>query len=481
MLFSEPTFLFFFLPPLLGCHALCPAGWRNGLLLSASLLFYSWGSVAHLLLLCGSILTNYLLGLKISSSEEAHVRRRFLLLGLTANLCFLGWFKYAAFLLTSAMPLLELLGSQPPELPVLSLPLGISFFTFQAISYLVDVYRGQVEAQRNLTRLALYISLFPQLIAGPIVRYPQIAGQIAERAVSLAGFTDGIRRFVIGLGKKVLIANTMATSADQVFSLQADELTMLLAWIGVLSYTLQIYFDFSGYSDMAIGLAAMFGFRLPENFRHPYTAMSITDFWRRWHISLSTWFRDYVYIPLGGNRVRRSRTMLNLVAVFALCGMWHGASWNFLVWGIFHGAFLVMERASVFSRPLPRPLATSYTLLVVMIGWVIFRTESMGDACHFLRVMFGLTESGEFLGSVSTIARNDVIIAGLVGCVAATPVLSWSRNITAGLISRTERRHRLTRLTVAQGLGDLLLLGVLVLAVIWTSSHTYIPFIYFRF
>lgn len=482
MLFSEPTFLFFFLPPLLAVYTIWPAKWRNGLLAGASLLFYAWGSIAHLGLLLGSIALNYAIGRGMECSNSERSRWLLLGLGVAANLSFLAWFKYAEFFASSFAPLLETLGIPVIQIPQQALPLGISFFTFQAISYIVDVYRNKTPAQRNFVGLALYISLFPQLIAGPIVRYQQIAAQIATRVVTRRGFSTGVRRFVIGLGKKVLIANTLAPAVDEVFSLNADELSMAVAWFGVVGYTLQIYFDFSGYSDMAIGLASMFGFNIPENFRYPYVARSITEFWRRWHISLSTWFRDYVYIPLGGNRIRPARTALNLLAVFWLCGLWHGASWNFLLWGVLHGVFLIGERVVRTPWETPGMVRSLYTMLVVMVGWVIFRTETLGAAYEFLGVMFGVFDGGGYLDSMSLVARNDVVIAVVVGTLGATPIYGSTRNIVARAARfHGNRSNRVLMVNATRCTGDALLLFILSAALIWTSAYTYTPFIYFRF
>ena len=328
MSFSSPIFLFLFLPSVLVLHFLIPKDWRNGFLLCISLLFYTWGAKSIILIMLFLIGFNYLFGIILErySSDEQGKRRIVLFLAVLINVGLLCYFKYTNFLVNTII-----FGEQ--RINPIHLPIGISFFTFQALSYVIDVYRRDMPAQKNPTRLALYISFFPELLAGPILRYRAMAGQIARRSIDLSGFAAGVRRFIVGLGKKVLIANTLATVADRIFSLAPAQFTPGLAWLGILCYTLQIYFDFSGYSDMAIGLGRMFGFEFMENFNYPYMSRSIKDFWRRWHISLSTWFRDYLYIPLGGNRGTPFRTHINLIIVFLLCGLWHGANWTFLVWG----------------------------------------------------------------------------------------------------------------------------------------------------
>lgn len=483
MLFTEPTFLFFFLPLLLGGYVVAPNRLRNLLLAASSLVFYAWEYPPHLLLLLASIVVNYGLGLALATATE---RRRGLILrlGIILNLGILGYFKYAGFLVENLNTSLASVGIPEIGVPQVALPLGISFFTFQAMSYVVDVYRRETSAQRSLVDLTLYISLFPQLIAGPIVRYRQLCSQLAERCVSRRDFAIGLRRFTIGLGKKVLIANTVAETADQVFALPVHELTPAVAWLGVACYTIQIYFDFSGYSDMAVGLGRMFGFRIPENFNFPYAARSLTDFWRRWHMTLSRWFRDYLYIPLGGNRVRRSRTGLNLLIVFLLCGLWHGASWNFLVWGLFHGTLLTVER--VMSKRIgnraPAVLRHIYVLLMVMVGWVFFRCGSLGQAVGFLGAMAGFDAGLGSWENMADLFSNEVLLACAIGGLGSLPVVRRLRGVVVTLVRRgSQRRHRAMALAAVHAAGDCWLLMVLILSVIWVSALTYTPFIYFRF
>ena len=327
-----------------------------------------------------SIAFNYGMGLIIDLSPTQLVRKMTFTAGVAVNLGLLITFKYADFLVNNLNNLLGLAHLAPHRLPRLHLPIGISFFTFHALSYVTDVYRREVKPMRRFDSFALYITLFPQLIAGPIIRYKIICDQFAHRQMALEGFSEGVRRFIIGLGKKLIIADTVAYTADQIFSAKYPGLlTPSVAWLGLVCYTIQIYFDFSGYSDMAIGLGRMFGFKFPENFNYPYIATSVTDFWRRWHITLSAWLRDYLYIPLGGNRVPKWRVYLNLLTVFFLCGMWHGATWTFVAWGLFHGAFLIIERVGLarWLRASSRVLRHGYALLVVMIGWVFFNAHTI--------------------------------------------------------------------------------------------------------
>jgi alginate O-acetyltransferase complex protein AlgI len=470
VLFSEPAFLFYFLPVLLALHGVAPRPLRNPLLLAASLVFYAWGEPRHVLLLLVSIAVNYSAGLAIArAAARGRPGGSALAVGLAGNLALLGFFKYAGFLAEAVG-----LSFAAPDLPI-----GISFFTFQAISYLVDLQRGHARPQRDPLTLGLYISMFPQLIAGPIVRYRDIEPQLTERRIERAAFAEGVRRFAIGLAKKMLIANTVALPADRIFALPPGELTAGLSWLAVACYTLQIYFDFSGYSDMAIGLGRMFGFRFRENFDHPYEARSVREFWRRWHISLSTWFRDYLYIPLGGGRGSPGRVAVNLWIVFLLCGLWHGASWSFVAWGAFHGLFLSLERSvwrGALAR-LPRPAAHLYTLLVVMVGWVFFRAETLAGALAMLQAMAGFGGGGGVAYSVAlfTDARLWLVLA--LGAIGSTSLpLDLARRVAAELPRRTAAVELGVRGAQLVGLAVLLLVCFAVVA-----SDTYNPFIYFRF
>ncbi|MCS6849612.1 MAG: MBOAT family protein [Gemmataceae bacterium] len=477
MLFSSPLFLFRFLPFVLALQFVLPRASHNLLLLTASLVFYAWGEPIGVGLLVGCIAVNFGFGQWLGRRS----RRWILSLAVIVNLGVLIAFKYAHFLGDN----LGLLLGQRLEVPTLPLPLGISFFTFQAVSYVIDVYRGTVPAAGSLTAFALYIAYFPQAIAGPIVRYQDVVHQMAHRRVTLRGLAAGSQRFIVGLAKKLLLADTLARPADALFALPAAELSLGLAWLASTCYALQIYFDFSGYSDMAIGLARMSGFRFRENFRAPYAAESITDFWRRWHISLSTWFRDYVYIPLGGNRCRPLRVYANLVIVFVLCGLWHGANWTFLVWGLYHGFFLVVERLGLsrWLQRLGRLPSHVYTLLIVVFGWVLFRAETLAQAGGIIEAMLGMAAGNGEVHAVGLYLTNDVGLALLVGGLAATAPGSWMAGWAAAVVGfprptgRAEPlRHAALAVARLTWLGGLLVAAGMVLA-----ASTHHPFIYFRF
>jgi len=494
MVFSAPTFLFVFLPAVLLLALIAPRSWRNFVLLAASLFFYAWGEAEFVLVMLASITFNYVAGLFLGPERSPSARRGVLVLGVGGNLLLLGWFKYAGFIASNLARFCTAIGI-PATSPSFAsfarfedihLPIGISFFTFQAISYLVDVYRGAHPPQRRPIQLALFISLFPQLIAGPIVRYKDISHQLANRVVKLEDFAEGIRRFTIGLSKKLLIANTLAVPADAIFALPPDQLAPSIAWFGALCYALQIYFDFSGYSDMAIGLGRFFGFTFPENFNLPYRAASLTDFWRRWHLSLSAWFRDYLYIPLGGNRLSARRTYANLLIVFVLCGLWHGASWTFLVWGLFHGGFLMLERAGWGERleSLPRPAAHAYCLLAVLCSWIIFRADSLSHALAYFSSLIGAVGSdAKVAAMIVDFASPETLIAFLVGGLWASGAVEQAFVRLASKptshdsnATRTSWVHRFTFWASTPGLVALWFLCAVKLA-----SRTYDPFLYFRF
>ncbi|MBQ9198120.1 MAG: MBOAT family protein [Clostridia bacterium] len=389
MLFSSMIFLWIFLPVVLaGSFLLRKPRWVNPFLVLASLFFYAWGEPVNVLIMLFSILLNYGAGLllaRFEGEDPYDVRKLVLTLDILLNLALLGYFKYMGLLMEGLNAVLALYHGGALEVPAIALPIGISFFTFQALSYVVDVYRGQVQAQRKLINVALYISFFPQLIAGPIVRYREINEQIENRTVTWDGFALGARRFIYGLSKKVLIANVVARGADALYKLDVGSVTGGMAWLAAILYTFQIYYDFSGYSDMAIGLGRMFGFTFSENFNYPYLSRSIREFWRRWHISLSAWFREYVYIPLGGNRKGAARTYLNLCIVFLLTGIWHGAGVTFILWGAYHGLFSVLERLGL-GKLLKKlgPVGWLYAFLVAVFGWVLFRVEDAPAAFQLM-------------------------------------------------------------------------------------------------
>ena len=483
MLFSEPVFLFTFLPILLLVYFCTPQGLRNILLLCASILFYAWGEKVFVLVILASIAFNYLLALALGRAPSRGRANALLAIAVSCNLALLIACKYAAFLVANVNDLLLLLRLSPMAIPSVHLPLGVSFFTFQAMSYVVDVYRGEVKPQRNLVDFALYIALFPRLIAGPIVRYQDIEAELASRRITRAGFADGIRRFVGGLGKKVILADSVALVADRIFAASGHHLSAGAAWLGAVSYTLQIYFDFSGYSDMAIGLGRMFGFSLPENFNYPYTARSLTEFWRRWHMSLSTWFRDYLYIPLGGNRCKPARVYANLVTVFLLCGLWHGASWTFVVWGLFHGGFLLLERAGmtnwITSRP--GPLKHVYLLLIVTVGWVFFRCDTLGSAVEFLKAMAGFSAGSEVTYTAGLYLNAELALVLAVGVIGSTRVLAPLGRGLALLTGGVAASFRAVWGMFVQFAALTCLSLIFLYSVMLMAAHTYSPFLYVHF
>ena len=424
MLFFEYDFLFLFLPATLLLYYRCPAGLRNGTLLLASALFYAASSLEFLPILATSIVVDYFAGRRISASERPGVRKAWLTVSLTVNLGLLGYFKYVG-LVTEGLN--QVFGSRVPILAA-ALPVGISFYTFQSMSYTIDIYRGAVKPVRSFTDFATFVSMFPQLIAGPIVRFSDVAEQLVHRKHQPSRFATGISLFVVGLGKKVLVADTLALLAEPIF--EAGDPSFLAAWAAMFLYAGQIYFDFSGYSDMAIGLGRMFGFEFPVNFRAPYRASSFADFWRRWHISLSTWLRDYLYIPLGGNRRGPARTMVNLLITMMLGGLWHGASWNFLLWGVLHGLYLAVERALGSRNPLLRlPVfgRVLVTFLAVTVAWVPFRIETFAGAQSWLAAML--------LGSGGLGEIEPVLAIAVLGFLALAwipkPSAEWELRPTA--------------------------------------------------
>lgn len=483
MVFSSTVFLFLFLPIVLAVNAVLPRESRNLWLLVASLAFYAWGEGLFVLVMIGSIAMNYVYGLLIARNEDRSKAKTILALAVVTNLGLLGYYKYANFLAANLSPLFRSLGLSPIELAPIHLPIGISFFTFHALSYVIDVYRKTAPAQRSPGGMGLYIALFPQLVAGPIIRYGDVAHQLGERSVDLSRFALGTRRFIAGLAKKILLANTFAAVADPIFGLPNSELTPAVAWLGVVCYTLQIYFDFSGYSDMAIGLGHMFGFHFRENFDHPYVARSIRDFWRRWHISLSSWFRDYLYIPLGGGRRSPLRVYFNLVLVFFLCGLWHGPSWTFVAWGLFHGLFLALERLGLerLIARLPWALRHVYVMAAVMIGWTLFRANDFTQALAFLAAMMGSAHGD---GTASKIPEHfdwTLAVALVAGIVGSAPVLQGIRDSREWVFARMgpDAAGRMSEVYALA--GSLVYAVVFFWCGILISTGAYNPFIYFRF
>lgn len=475
MSFSSPGFLFAFLPVFFLLYfagpAATPGNWaRNALLLAASLGFYSIDGGIITLVLVASVLVNHLLGRAILAAREAPARQRLLWFGIALNLAPLLYYKYWNFLLRAGSDTLTLFGAalgQPIALSAgdIVLPAGISFFTFQGISYLVDLARGDIAGARRLVDFGMYHTLFPQLIAGPIVRYKEVEDRVARRPLDPADIEAGALRFCTGLAKKIVIADAMGTIADALFALPAGQLDATAAWLATVAYTLQIYFDFSGYSDMAIGLGRMLGFRFPENFDLPYRSLSITEFWRRWHMTLSRWFRDYVYIPLGGNRAGPFRTHANLLAVFVLCGLWHGAAYSFLAWGLYHGALLVIERATGRGRAwlLPAALAWPLTLLLVMVGWVIFRAPTLEGAWLHLQAMAGLGTAMRPMSLGAILTPDKVTFLAIGSALALLPLRDWL--------------HR----PVLRPAHQVAALALFAYSALLIAANGFNPFIYFRF
>ena len=467
MVFSSIVFLFAFLPPVLAVYYLAPGKLRNLVLLLASLIFYAWGEPVYCLLMGYSILWNYVMGLDIARQQEKGKRGKgSLALGVAVDLLILGFFKYYGFL---AQNLEALLSVKLPALS-LSLPIGLSFYTFQSISYLADVYRGKAKSQKNLISFGLYISMFPQLVAGPIVQYADVDAQLQSREMSRFRFGEGVRYFVVGLGKKVLLANNLGVMYREITALSS--LSVLSAWLGVLAYTFQIYFDFSGYSDMAIGLGKMLGFEFQPNFRYPYWATSVTDFWRRWHISLSSWFREYVYIPLGGNRVSTGRHIFNLLVVWACTGLWHGASWNFVVWGLYYGLLLILEkyvlnRLGKGKRGKLQVTGRLYTLVLVMIGWVFFFSPNLQAAGTYLGLLVGQGAVGVVDGAGLYYLTTGAVLF-LLAALGSTPV--------PGALWRCLQESDWWDVLTVTGY-----LVIFLLAVAYLIRDTYNPFLYFRF
>ena len=466
MVFTSTVFLGIFLPLLFALYFLANRAARPYVLLIFSLFFYAWGEPSAFVVMMALMVVNYALGLLIAkTASRGRIAQLVLVLGIVIDLGALVAYKYLGFLVENLLPVIKLCGGNL-AVPKIALPIGISFYVFQILSYLVDVYRREVAAQRNPAKFMLYVSFFPQLIAGPIVRYQTIAADIENREANFDNIVAGVRRFGIGLAKKVLVADTMASIADVVFGEPVASIPCVYAWLGAVAYTLQIYFDFSGYSDMAIGLGRVFNFRFLENFDHPYASCSVQEFWRRWHISLSSWFRDYLYIPLGGNRKGNARTYCNMFTVFLLCGLWHGAAWNFVVWGVYHGVGLVVERAglkNVISR-LPRPLANLYLMLFVIVGWVFFRAPDLSYAVGYLGNMFGGAEAA----FTSFVPAFDFA------------VLNWFLLMVAGIIASYPVFDRIVaRIPEAVRLVSAAVLFAAVYMVAMTGAYS--PFIYFRF
>lgn len=462
MVFSSLIFLVVFLPIVLGLYYLIPGRGKNVILLLASIFFYAWGEPVYVVLMLFSCVFNYVCGLDLGN--ESGNKKLKLVFAVVVNLVVLGFFKYWGFLLETinTIPFINIPYHE------LALPVGISFYTFQAISYLVDVYRKDVEPNKNILDFSLYLSMFPQLVAGPIVKYHDIAEQLRDRVLTFENIVTGSPQFLRGLVKKVLIADTLGYCYTQICGLGIENLACVTAWVGIIAYTLQIYFDFSGYSDMAIGLGRMFGFEFQPNFNHPYISKSVTEFWRRWHMSLSTWFRDYVYIPLGGNRVSAGRHIFNMLVVWTLTGFWHGAAWNFIAWGFYYGVILVFEKYVIgkYIEMLPSPLRVIITLFVAVIGWVFFSIDSLGDALVYIGTLFAFGAGGGIADGYSLFYFQSYIIPIIVGVIFSAPA-------PGRFIEKLRVTHH--------GVWIALYVVAFVLSMAYMVSSSYSPFLYFRF
>jgi len=461
MVFSGITFLFYFLPIVLALYYIAPNKYKNIVLLASSLFFYFYGEPTYVIIMIASIVFTYIFGILMNKYKK--YSKLFLILSICVSIGILIYFKYTNFLIQN----INLWLKNKIDFIYVVLPIGISFYTFQLISYIIDVYRGEARVQKNVLKLAMYISLFPQLIAGPIVRYTTIEEQIENREYSFSKFSQGVKRFLVGLGKKVLIANVLGQLAS--IFLSSNDTSTLFYWLYAVAIMLQIYFDFSGYSDMAIGLGKMFGFEFLENFNYPYIATSITDFWRRWHISLSTWFRDYIYIPLGGNRVSKIKWFRNILVVWFLTGMWHGAAWNFIIWGLYFGILLILEKVFLgkYLEKLPKFILRIYVLLIVMISFIIFNGEGVANIFQNIGGLFGITSSS-LVSAESIYYFKSYFIVLIVAIIGATPFMKNLAN--------NEKLHKVINI-----LEPIFLVILLVVSTSYIIDSSFNPFLYFRF
>ena len=471
MVFSSVVFLFRFLPIFMICYFAAPQRMKNFILFLGSLFFYAWGEPVYVVLMLFSTVSDYVHGRLIECYRGSRKATGLLTSSIIINLFMLGFFKYADFLIRAVN---SMAGTALPLLK-LPLPIGISFYTFQTMSYTIDVYRGEAKVQKSLLDFGVFVTMFPQLIAGPIVKYKQIEDRLSDRRVDIQAMSYGLKRFVTGLAKKVLLANNVGELWAEISSMNYSEMSVATAWLGVVAFALQIYFDFSGYSDMAIGLGACMGFHFPENFNYPYISTSITEFWRRWHISLGGWFREYVYIPLGGNRKGRARQLMNILIVWLLTGIWHGAGWNFLFWGLWFAAFLILEKLflgkvlACFSKPVQH----LYACIVVLIGWVFFAVETMEGIMAYLNALFGINGAGLYSSQSLYMGRKYAILLA-IAVTAATPL--WGSLMMRLKAMGTGYAIALYRL------GEKVIPAVLMLmSIAYIVEASYNPFLYFRF
>ena len=471
MVFSSTLFLFRFLPIFMILYFVAPGRMKNFILFFGSLVFYAWGEPIYVCLMLFSTISDYLHGLAIGASHSKAVRKGLLISSIIINLGLLGFFKYADFLVGSIN------GAFGLDIPLLNLPLpiGISFYTFQTMSYTIDVYRGEVKVQKNLLDFAVFVTLFPQLIAGPIVKYIDVEKDLAKRKPDILQISYGCKRFIMGLAKKVLLANNLGLIWNEISAASYGELPVLTAWIGILAFAFQIYFDFSGYSDMAIGLGACLGFTFPENFNYPYISSTITEFWRRWHMTLSSWFREYVYIPLGGNRKGLPRQLLNILIVWTLTGIWHGAGWNFLFWGLWFAFWLALEKLGLkkLFDVLPKAVGRLYTLFIVLISWVFFSVEGAGKIVDYLKAMFGLQSGGLYTQEAIFMGLENVVLIA-IAVIAATP---FAKNL-CNKLAQSKTGHSIAIYRVLEKLIPAILL---LASIAYIVDATYNPFLYFRF
>lgn len=472
MVFSSLIFLFRFLPLILLIYYIVPGKFKNMVLLSGSLVFYAWGEPKYVLIMISSTLVNYIFGILIEDfkkKDKISASKYMVVASVIVNLSVLGFFKYADLLINTAN---KLTGSGFHLLEI-ALPVGVSFYTFQTMSYTIDVYRGNVAAQRNIITFGTYVTMFPQLIAGPIVKYKSVADELNNRKGNIDTFADGIGRFITGLGKKVLLANNIGNLWDTIKAVNPENMSVLSAWLGIIAFTFQIYFDFSGYSDMAIGLGKMFGFNFEENFNYPYISKSVTEFFRRWHISLGTWFREYVYIPLGGNRCSTYKHIRNILVVWILTGLWHGASYNFMLWGLYYGVILILEKIFLkkYIDRLPAFIQHIYTLLIIITGWVIFSFEDMGQLGRYLKTMFSVT-GGKIYDDQSIYLLYTHVVLLIILIVASTPAAKKLVNRLFEIIKSE---------AVKTVLANVFYVVVFAMVIAYLVDSSYNPFLYFRF
>lgn len=473
MVFSSLLFLFYFLPITLLIYFLSPQKYKNIILLIASLFFYAWGEPIYILLMIFSSVVDYSHGLLLDKFRNNKAKSKLVVLSsVIINLGLLSFFKYGSFIIDI---LNSTLGTSFTSLD-LPLPIGISFYTFQTMSYTIDVYRGEAPVQKSPLSLATYVTLFPQLIAGPIVRYKTVANQINERKETFDTFSDGTRRFIIGLGKKVLLANNIGLLWSQIQNTDISNLTVSTAWLGIIAFSFQIYFDFSGYSDMAIGLGKMFGFQFLENFNYPYISQSITEFWRRWHMSLGTWFKDYVYIPLGGNKKGKVKLYRNLFIVWFLTGLWHGASWNFVIWGLYFGVLIAIEKAGLLRiiNKLWKPMRHLYVILILLLGWVLFVFEDFSQGLNYIKVMFGFNNVALYDNQFLFYLVNYILLL-IILIIGSTPFFKNKYN-------KVMNNSTNSKILFYENIGmTIVYAGILFISTAYLVDATYNPFLYFRF